>query len=82
MFKQENKQRAAAYIDAHAAYYRDIADRIWDDPELSLKEHGAAALYCGKLRELGFTVTERLGGVETAFCGSFGSGRPVIGILG
>ena len=82
MFTQEDKQRAAAYIDSRAAYYIGIADRIWDNPELSLKEYKSAALYCEKLRELGFTVTEKLGGVETAFCGSFGSGKPVIGILG
>lgn len=82
MFEQKEKQAAAAYIDAHAAYFEDIADRIWEQPELSLKEHRSAALYCEKLRELGFAVTEKLGGVETAFCGSWGSGKPVIGILG
>ena len=82
MFENRDKQAAAAWVDAHAAYFEDIADQIWEQPELSLKEHHAAALYCAKLRELGFTVTEKLGGIETAFCGSFGSGKPVIGILG
>ena len=71
-----------AYIDGHAAYYEEIADRIWGYAELSLKEHASAKLYCEKLRELGFTVTEKLCGIDTAFCGSFGSGKPVIGILG
>lgn len=70
------------YIDSKAAYFEAVADAIWDRPELSLKEHASAALYIEKLRELGFTVTERLGGIETAFCGSFGTGKPVIGILG
>ena len=82
MFTQEDKRAAAAYVEDHAAYFEDIADTIWDNPELSLKEFKAAALYCAKLRELGFTVTEKLCGIETAFCGSWGSGRPVIGILG
>ncbi len=71
-----------AYIDGHAAYYEEIADQIWGYAELSLKEHASAKLYCEKLRELGFTVTEKLCGIDTAFCGSFGSGKPVIGILG
>ena len=61
---------------------RDIADRIWDTPELSLKEHEATRLYTEALRSEGFTVTEKLCGIDTAFCGSFGSGRPYIGILG
>ena len=72
----------AAYIDAHAAYYEDLADRIWEHAELSLKEYASTALYCEKLKELGFTVTEKLCGIDTAFCGSYGSGKPVIGILG
>ncbi len=76
------KAKAKAYIDENAAFFEDVADRIWDRPELSLKEFAAAKLYCGKLRELGFTVTEELCGIKTAFCGSFGQGKPVIGILG
>ncbi len=78
----EAKEKTVSWIDGHFDYFRDIADRIWDNPELSLKEYGAAALYCSRLRELGFDVTEKLCGIETAFCGSFGSGKPVIGILG
>ena len=76
------KQALAAFIDGHASYFEDIADKIWEHAELSLKEYASAALYCEKLRELGFTVTEKLCGINTAFCGSYGSGRPVIGILG
>ena len=76
------KQAALASVDANAAFYEDIADQIWENPELSLKEFKSAALYCRKLRELGFTVEENLCGIQTAFSGSYGSGRPVIGILG
>ena len=78
----KEKEAACSYLDATASYFEQIADQIWEDPELSLKEYHSAALYCDKLRELGFTVTEKLCGVETAFCGSFGEGGPVIGILG
>ena len=70
------------YIDAHAALFTGVSDRIWELAELSLKERQSAALYCETLREGGFAVTEGLCGVETAFSGSFGAGRPVIGILG
>lgn len=76
------KQAMADFIDGHASYFENIANVIWDQAELSLKEYASAALYCEKLRELGFTVTEKLCGIETAFCGSYGSGKPVIGILG
>ena len=78
----EKKQVALSYLDGQAALFTGLSDQIWDSPELSLKEYKAAALYCRTLRELGFTVTEKLCGIDTAFCGSYGSGRPLIGILG
>ena len=80
---QENMKNAAlASIDEGAAFYNELADTIWENPELSLKETHSAAVYCEKLRALGFAVTEELSGIKTAFSGSYGSGRPVIGILG
>ena len=77
-----DKLEALSVIDRRADFFRELADEIWDHPELSLKEFRAADLYCRKLRALGFEVTEKLCGIETAFCGRFGSGKPVIGILG
>ena len=76
------KKTALSRIDERASLFEEIANRIWENPELSLKEFRSAALYCEKLRELGFVVTENLCGIPTAFCGSWGSGRPMIGILG
>ena len=78
----EKKKAALAFIDETAAVYQTIADQIWENPELSLKEFKSAALYCEELEKLGFAVTKGLCGIETAFCGSYGHGAPVIGILG
>ena len=82
MEKKNYKQAACAYIDEKASFFEKTSDYIWDHPELSLKEYKATAWYCEKLKELGFEVTEHLCGIETAFSGSYGSGRPYIGILG
>ena len=79
---QADKKELCSYIDENAGYFEEISDNIWENPELSLKEFRSASLYCEKLRELGFAVTENLGGIKTAFCGSYGSGHPIIGILG
>ena len=76
------KKAAIESVDSMAELYQNLADKIWETPELSLKEHRAAALYIDMLKNLGFTVTEKLCGIDTAFCGSYGSGGPVIGILG
>ena len=76
------KKAAIESVDSMADLYKNLADKIWESPELSLKEHKATELYISALKDLGFTVTEKLCGIDTAFCGSYGSGGPVIGILG
>lgn len=76
------KQRILDYIDQNAGLFTGVSDQIWDYAELSLKEFKSARLYCDMLREHGFTVEEGLGGMATAFSGSYGSGHPIIGILG
>ena len=78
----EAKQHAAAYIDENADIFCNVSRYIWENPELSLQEFKAADRYCEELRKAGFTVTENMAGIKTAFCGSWGSGRPIIGILG
>ena len=78
----EMKKNALASVDANAEIYNSISDSIWDDPELSLKEHHAAALYCDALEKLGFKVEKGICGIETAFSGTYGAGHPIIGILG
>lgn len=78
----KSKLIATNYLDESAGTFTSVSDAIWETPELSLKEHYATKLYCDTLRDGGFTVTESLCGIKTAFCGSFGAGKPVIGILG
>lgn len=76
------QKNAVKYIDENAGIFTGVSDAIWARPELSLKEFESAKLYCDTLRKYGFEVTENLDGIATAFCGKFGSGKPVIGILG
>ncbi len=78
----EAKKSALAAVDANAALLCDVSDKIWEYAELSLMEYKSAELYCDVLKKLGFEVTEKLAGIETAFCGAYGHGKPVIGILG
>ena len=59
-----------------------LSDEIWALAELSLEETGSAEAFCRLLPELGFSVTKNVSGIPTAFCGSYGQGSPVIGILG
>lgn len=69
-------------IDEKAEMLKGVADYIWAHPETAFTEYKSAACLKDALRSEGFTVKENLAGIETAFSGRFGSGKPVIGILG
>ncbi len=75
------KQAALAAIEEKKQLVAGVADQIWEYAELSLQEVQSAALYVRVLRQEGFAVEEGICGIPTAFSASFGTGRPVIGIL-
>lgn len=79
---EEQKRAALSFIEQHKDIFTGVADYVWAHPELSLKEFQCAAYYEKVLEEGGFTVEKGVDGIETAFTGSYGSGHPVIGILG
>lgn len=78
---KEKKQLAIDEIEAKGNLFADVSDKVWEYAELSLKEYKSAELYREVLRAEGFEVTETEAGIDTAFSGKYGKGRPVIGIL-
>lgn len=62
--------------------YQSIAETLWSSPELGYLEVESTRLLQDALQEEGFTVEAGVAGMPTAFTASFGSGGPVIGILG
>ena len=76
------KQNLYDFVDAKAPLLTGLSDRIWEYAELSLLEHKSTQAYLEILKAEGFTVEENLCGIPTAFKGTYGSGKPVIGILG
>ena len=77
-----DKQFLFGHIDKKSDILFDLSDRIWEFAELSMAEFRSADAYCDLMEREGFTVQRNLCGIPTAFSGSFGSGKPVIGILG
>lgn len=64
------------------ARFGKISDTIWEYAELGLQEFRSAELLASTLEEAGFTVERGLAGMPTCFIGTYGSGKPVIGLLG
>ncbi|MFF2754008.1 M20 family metallopeptidase [Psychrobacillus sp. NPDC058041] len=59
-----------------------VSDQIWDYAETGFEEFQSAELLCKTLEEEGFTVEKGVGNIDTAFIGSFGTGKPIIAVLG
>jgi aminobenzoyl-glutamate utilization protein B len=71
-----------AGIDSRAQVYGDVAMRIWGFAELGYQEQQSSALLQEQLRQAGFRVTAGVADIPTAFTAEWGSGQPVIGIIG
>lgn len=60
--------------------FYDVADQLWNNPELPMQEYESSAALIKLLRDNGFDVEAGVAGMPTAFIASYGSGKPVIGI--
>jgi aminobenzoyl-glutamate utilization protein B len=77
------KQHALDWLSRDDVRHRfgRIADAIWSFAELGLQEYKSSALLIETLEREGFTVEKGLAGMPTCFVATYGSGKPVIGIL-
>lgn len=80
----QEKQFVLDYMSHPESFkkYGRISDAIWSYAELGLQEYKSSALLAKTLEEEGFRVEMGLAGMPTCFVASYGSGEPVIGILG
>ncbi|CAN5350208.1 M20 family metallopeptidase [soil metagenome] len=88
-FSQNNNPKTAENLkttaakDIQAGYddYKKIALTIWDYAEVGYKENKSSLLLQQTLTQQGFAVEAGVAGMPTAFVASYGTGKPVIGIL-
>ncbi|WP_151733098.1 M20 family metallopeptidase [Paenibacillus tengchongensis] len=69
-------------IEAKRESFTALSDELWAKAEVAFTERQSAELLCGALEQEGFRVERQVAGLETGFVGSYGSGHPVIAILG
>ena len=75
-------QEIKALVDAKKGEFLDAADKVWSYAELGFKEFQSAKAHTDVLKTEGFAVEEGVAGIPTAFIGSWGEGKPIIGLLG
>lgn len=76
------KDRITSSVARRADWLCHLSDEIWDHPELGYQEFFAKNLLCHALEKEGFSVKTPVAGMDTAFIGRFGQGKPVIAFLG
>ena len=72
----------AAEIESMKPHFTTLSDSIWDFAELKFEERQSAGVLANALEENGFVVRRGVAGMDTAFIGEFGHGKPVIAFLG
>ncbi|UCF18948.1 MAG: amidohydrolase [Gemmatimonadota bacterium] len=75
------KQTALEAVDRLSAEIHLMAMTLWDYSEIALLEAKSADFLTGALEEEGFTVQRGVADMPTAFVASYGTGKPIIGIL-
>jgi len=69
-------------INKHQSQFENIAMQIWDLAEVGYQEYKSSKLLQDTLEEHGFKIQINVANIPTAFIAEYGSGKPVIAILG
>jgi len=77
-----SKEIALDWISSNESRIIEISNRIWELAELGLMEYESSKLLANELEKKGFSVHRGIAGMPSAFSATFGSGKPVIGIMG
>ena len=78
---QDGKTMVRTHIEEQAVRYGEVAQTIWDYAEVGYQEVQSSALLQATLADAGFTIEAGVAEIPTAFVASWGSGRPVVGLL-
>jgi aminobenzoyl-glutamate utilization protein B len=77
-----NKDAIIKSVEKHQQELISISDKIWGYAETALKEHKSSKELADYAEAQGFNVKRGVAGMPTAFTAEFGSGKPIIGIMG
>lgn len=76
------KEEVEILVDKKLHIFTEASDCVWDFAEIMFQEKKSSALHAKVLKEQGFDVELGVAGMETALVASYGSGHPVVAVLG
>jgi len=77
-----NKQAVINSIEKHKDELIKLSDQVWSFAESALKEKQSSKVLADYAELQGFKVTRGVAAMPTAFIAEFGTGKPIIGIMG
>jgi len=77
-----NKMNITEWVDQNEQRLVDLSKAIWEHAEVSLREFKSSDLLASELERVGFEVERGVADMPTAFIATYGSGKPIIGVLG
>ena len=77
-----HRDRISELVEARKELFEQLNDEIWGYAETRFAEYRSSAAHARVMEQLGFRVRTNLAGEETALIAEYGSGKPVIGIMG
>ena len=75
-------QQILQAVEQHAAHFATVSRTIWEYAETSYHEDKSSSLLQKELQTAGFRLQAGVADEPTAFIATFGSGSPVIGVMG
>ncbi len=78
----KNKAKITASVEKHKSDLISISDEIWANAETAFEETKSSNLLADYAEKNGFKVERGVAGMPTAFVATYGSGKPVISVLG
>ena len=69
-------------VDKHQQELISVSDKIWAYAETALRENKSAKELADYAEAQGFRLKRGVAGMPTAFTAEYGSGKPIIGIMG
>ncbi len=80
--KDKRDQMLSEVIEEDRDYYQKLAMQIWGFAEVGYQEYQSSEILQQALIKEGFSVERGVAEMPTAFLATYGSGKPVIAILG
>ncbi|WP_017473813.1 amidohydrolase [Amphibacillus jilinensis] len=77
-----DKTKLLALLEEKKQKFTEASDRIWETPELRFATYKSVEQHYSVLESEDFDIEKGVAGMNNAYVASFGSGHPVIGVLG